>query len=166
MTMHLSDKDFADCLQNPDLHRLSPQVESHLAECTACREEVLAARAAISNLQTASLTFAAGRTTSTATLLHGQERAHHAHLPRTLGWAAAGLAAALAIATSLYTGVEQHQHHATAAQKAQDTSRDDALMREVDHELAEDVAPAMQPLLVSRQTTTADNTAGNTQQER
>lgn len=153
MQAHLNDRQFADAL----LRCAAPSVAAHLEECPECALEIETLRSQCNTLRDAAVTWSETRPMpSLAAKATEQARG---------GWLR-GMAVAAAMLVMLPAGylllqpgdgAPQQQTQApvtkSVAQHAQ-IAEDNALLRAVNQELAEQVAPAMQPMLSVTATST------------
>ena len=147
MRTHLSDKEYADLLMGG----ASPEAEAHLEVCAVCFREIAHARGVLGGAGLAAQCWSEHR--------RSRPEAALARGSRLLRAAAAALLLAAMIPGAFYasTGLERRQQAGARgreqAARSAEIARDNALLSAVDRELAEDVAPAMEPLVVSSQST-------------
>ncbi|RRA47871.1 hypothetical protein [Acidipila sp. EB88] len=145
MNAHLNDEAFAALLAGE-------QVESathHLTLCAHCRQELTSARLALGQLRIASIDWSEAQQFARP-VAPAQSPGMAWRMPR---FALAGIALAVLIPSAWFAHLEQREAAQRTAATLADHTRDDQLLNAVRRELAEEVAPSMQPLMIDQTAT-------------
>lgn len=142
MTPHLTEAQFADAVIAPQCYGADSAPGQHLASCADCRDHIAALGQPIALFRSAASSFAE-RELARLPASPSRSSASSALRPAWLAFAAMALLVAL-LAPAMR---QRHSAPAPAAVSAHDqAASDEALLREIDQDIAASVPSPMQPL--------------------